>query len=164
MANATRPQPATVTDDEWEAWRAYRVMNRQLERVLEDRLQADAGISTADYGILLALSQAKDHRLRSGEIARKIAWEKSRVSHQLARLELRGLITREECDDDLRGKWAVITNDGRRAVLNAMRDHGHALREYFFDLATPEELTALRALAERISDTICPAAELEESA
>ncbi len=55
MANATRPQPATVSDDEWESWRAYRVMNRQLERALEDRLQSDAGISTADYGILLAL-------------------------------------------------------------------------------------------------------------
>lgn len=154
--------PASITADEWDAWRAFRVMNRQLDRTLEDRLQNDAGISTADYGILLALQQSKEHRLRSGEIARAIAWEKSRVSHQLGRLELRGLITREECDDDLRGKWVVITHEGRRAVLNAMRDHGHALREYFFDLATPEELAVLQRIGERVSEAICPT--LEETA
>lgn len=167
MANATRQQqaavaPASISDDEWAAWRAFRIMNRQLDRVLEERLQNDAGISTADYGILLALWQSKDHRLRSGEIARAIGWEKSRVSHQLGRLELRGLIKREECDDDLRGKWVVITHDGRRAVLSASRDHGHALREHFLDLVTPEELAALRRLGDRVSEAICPS--LEESA
>ena len=41
---------------------------------------------------------------------------------------------REDCDDDLRGKWVVLTNDGRRAVLKAMRDHNKAIREYFFDV------------------------------
>lgn len=157
----TRQQPASVSDAEWAAWRSFRRMNRMLERALEDRLQADAGISNADYGILLALWESPDHRLRSGEIARAIAWEKSRVSHQLGRLEQRDLIRREDCDDDLRGKWVVITHEGRRAVLSAMRDHGHALRENFFDHVSPEELAALSAVGERVAQRICPT--LEES-
>jgi len=63
----------------------------------------DAGISQADFIVLGRLSEAPDRRLRTGELAELLAWEKSRVSHQLKRMVQRGLVTREECGDDARG-------------------------------------------------------------
>jgi DNA-binding MarR family transcriptional regulator len=162
--SAVKEAPAAVTTEEWEVWRAFTRMQLQLQRALGDRLEANAGISSPDYTVLLVLFQAPDRRLRAARIADLIAWEKSRLSHQLTRMEQRGLVQRTECDDDLRGKWVVLTNDGRRAVLKAMRDHNRAIREYFFDVATDEEQAVLRRISDRVLGAIDPAVCHEDDA
>src|SRR6188768_946715 len=96
---------AALDDEEVDVWRAFSLMRRQLDLTLERRLQADGGISSADFAILVALQDEPSRRLRAGRIADLIGWEKSRVSHQLKRMENRGLVTREECGDDARGVW-----------------------------------------------------------
>lgn len=154
--SAVRTPPAVVTAEEWDVWRAFSRMRVQLDRALADRLEENAGISSADYVVLLVLFEAENRRLRAHRIAGLIAWEKSRLSHQLTRMEQRGLVQRTDCDDDLRGKWVVLTNDGRRAVLKAMRDHNRAIREYFFDVVTDEEQAVLRRLSDRVLGAIDP--------
>lgn len=131
-------------------------MRRQLDLTLERRLQADAGISSADFAVLMSLQEEPARRLRAGRIGDLIGWEKSRVSHQLSRMEQRGLVTREECGDDARGVWIGITAEGSRAVLAALRDHTEAIRQYFFDLLSPEEQEVLRSVSFRVLDAINP--------
>lgn len=131
-------------------------MRRQLDLTLERRLQADAGISSADFAILVSLHEQPERRLRAGRIGDIIGWEKSRVSHQLKRMEQRGLVSRAECDDDARGVWIELTPDGRRAVLAAMRDHAEAIRQYFFDQVTEDERALLLSVSQRVLDTINP--------
>jgi DNA-binding MarR family transcriptional regulator len=154
--SAVRTPPAVVTDEEWDVWRAFMLMRGQLDRALADRLEANAGISSADYVVLVELFEAPERRLRASRLAAFIAWEKSRLSHQLTRMEQRGLVQRTDCEDDLRGKWVVLTNDGRRAVLKAMRDHNHAIREYFFDVLDDEEKAVLQRLSDRVLSAIDP--------
>ena len=160
MATITRAAElralSRISDDESITWRTFVGMRRQLDLLLERRLQADAGISSADFGILVALRDAPDRRLRAGQLGDLIGWEKSRVSHQLTRMEQRGLVTREECGDDARGVWIVLTPDGSRAALGAVRDHSAALREYFFDVLTEDEQQVLRGISERVLATIDP--------
>jgi DNA-binding MarR family transcriptional regulator len=155
--SAVREAPAVVSTEEWEAWRAFTRMQLQLQKTLGDRLEANAGISSPDYTVLLVLFEAPERRLRASRIADLIAWEKSRLSHQLTRMEQRGLVRREDCDDDLRGKWVVLTNDGRRSVLKAMRDHNRAVREYFFDVVSEEEQAVLQRISDRVLGAIDPA-------
>lgn len=162
--SAVRTPIAVVTDAEWDVWRAFARMRWQLDRALSERLEANAGISTPDYVVLLVLFEAPERRLRAARIAGLIAWEKSRLSHQLTRMEQRGLVRREECEDDLRGKWVVLTNDGRRAVLKAMRDHNRAIREYFFDVLDDEEKAVLQRLSDRVLGAIDPAICHEDDA
>lgn len=131
-------------------------MRRQLDLTLERRLQADAGISSADFAVLMSLQEEPARRLRAGRIGDLIGWEKSRVSHQLSRMEQRGLVTREECGDDARGVWIGITAEGSRAVLAALRDHTEAIRQYFFDLLSPEEQEMLHSVSFRVLDAINP--------
>ena len=131
-------------------------MRRQLELTLERRLQADAGISTADYEILIALHNAPSMRLRAGQIGDIIGWEKSRVSHQITRMEQRDLVKRQECGDDARGVWVVLTDDGDRAVLNAANDRQEAVRQYFFDVLDDSEKDALLRISHKVLDTIKP--------
>lgn len=145
-----------ITQDERELWRAFYVMRRQLELALERRLQADAGISSADYEILVSLSEADSNRLRAGQIGDIIGWEKSRVSHQITRMESRDLVTRRECGDDARGVWVGLTDAGSKAVQAASRDRSNAVREYFFDALSDEEKSLLHRISTRVLERIDP--------
>jgi len=147
---------ATATDEERELWRAFFLMRRQLDLTLERRLQADSGISTADFEILSSLLEEPTNRLRAGRIADLIGWEKSRVSHQLNRMEQRNLVRREECGDDGRGVWVALTEVGSNAVLTASGDHGAVIREYFLDVLSDEEKESLLSISRRMLDTINP--------
>lgn len=144
------------TQAEKDLWRAFTLMRRQLDLTLERRLQADAGISTADYEILVSLLENPDKRLRAGQLGDIIGWEKSRVSHQISRMEARSLVKREECGDDARGVWVVLTSEGSRAALGAMRDRREAVTQYFFDPLDEEQRASLLTASRAILDTINP--------
>jgi len=148
-----------VTPDEWETWRSFRQMRRDLDRVLERELQASSEISNADFGILISLFGTPSRQLRPSELCDILGWEKSRVSHQVSRMQTRGLIERRECDTDARGTWVAITPAGSRAVLGAMRGHSASLRRHFFDALTAEEAAVITRLAERVRETTKEAAE-----
>jgi DNA-binding MarR family transcriptional regulator len=147
---------STTNEQERELWRTFFVMRRQLELTLERRLQADAGISTADFEILASLLEEPTTRLRAGQIGDIIGWEKSRVSHQITRMEQRGLVKREEYGDDARGVWVVLTAAGKTTALAATGDHSAAVREYFFDVLSDDEKVALSAISHRVLDIINP--------
>jgi len=147
-----------VSPADWELWRAFRSMGEQLSRELDRQLQRDAGLSQADYGILVSLFEAPSQRLRMGELGELLAWEKSRVSHQVARMVTRGLVRRVECDSDGRGTWVTLETDGKRALLGAMREHATAIRDLFLEQLEPEEKEILRTAARRVLDKLNPAA------
>jgi DNA-binding MarR family transcriptional regulator len=145
-------QPA-LTGPELEVWRSFYSMRRQLDRALDLQLQRDSSISAPEYDVLLALHHAADNQLRVKEICVAVGWEKSRVSHQVSRMERRGLLARTECATDARGSWITLTPDGRRAALGAMRGHVAAIRRYFFDVLG-DDGASLRDLSTRVVDAI----------
>jgi DNA-binding MarR family transcriptional regulator len=147
---------AELSTDDWEVWRDFMAMSSQLARELDRRLQADAGISHADYSVLLVLQQAPEHQLRTGELAELLAWEKSRVSHQVARMESRGLLERSECDTDGRGTWVTATAEGRHTLLGSVNNHTRAIRELFFDVLRDDQRDAIGDASVRVLDTLSP--------
>jgi len=151
-----------VSAQEWETWRSFRQMRRQLDLALERQLQDDAGISEPDYSILIMLFEAPERQLRANELGAILGWEKSRVSHQVSRMEKRGLVERRECDTDARGTWVSMTPDGKRAVLGAMRQHAATLRRYFFDVLSAEELAAIQSASAKVLDVLEPCEELDK--
>jgi DNA-binding MarR family transcriptional regulator len=152
VTDATNVSPA-----EWDAWRSFTTMRRSLDRALARNLQSTGEISAPDYELLIALFEAPDKTMRARDLAVRVGWERSRVSHQVTRMTKRGLLERTECDTDGRGTWVGLTAAGRRAVLSSMRDHAAVIREYFFDVLTSEEIATLQSLSERVLATIEPA-------
>ena len=139
-----------LDDDEQRAWRAYLRLQGGLGAELNRRLQASSGLSLADYDVLVRLTDAPDGRLRPYELQRELHWEQSRLSHHLARMHRRGLVRREECDEDRRGAYVLLTEAGREAITAAAPDHVETVRRLFIDALSPEQLRALEGLAAQV--------------
>ncbi|MEU7692585.1 MarR family transcriptional regulator [Microbispora hainanensis] len=146
--------PRWLDADEQRAWRAYLRMQGRLTARLNRQLQADSGLSLADYDVLVHLTDHEEGRLRPYELQRDLQWEQSRLSHQLTRMQRRGLVRREECADDGRGAYVVITEEGRRAITAAAPGHVETVRSVFFDGLTREQVTALERLATDVLDRL----------
>ncbi|WP_371601214.1 MarR family winged helix-turn-helix transcriptional regulator [Streptomyces sp. NBC_00564] len=58
--------------------------------------------------------------LRAKDLGAEVGWERSRLSHQISRMEKRGLVTREACADDARGSMVRLTE---RAGMRSMLPH-----------------------------------------
>lgn len=149
---------SSIDDADLQVWRSFLMMRRQLDRALEQRLQEDAGISGADFEVLMTLNSARERQLRARDLTELLGWEKSRVSHQVTRMAARGLVERQDCPTDLRGTWVVLLPAGRRAALRAMRGHNQELNRLFFDVLSAEEKAAFSAASGRILDTANPSA------
>lgn len=143
-----------LSTEEQRAWRGYLDMHAQLTARLNRQLQADAGLSLADFDVLVQLTDRRDPRLRVGELAEALQWEKSRLSHQLARMHKRGLVRREECPDDARGAVIVLTPQGKTAIEQAAPAHVATVRELVFDQLSAEEVTTLARISQRVLDRL----------
>lgn len=140
--------PRWLTAGEQAAWRGFLRMQAKLVARLNRDLSERAGLSFQDYGVLVLLSEQQDGRLRAYELGDELGWEKSRVSHHVARMEVRDLVTREPCPSDQRGLFVAITPEGRRALAHAAPAHVEAVRRAFIDQLTPEQLAALADIAD----------------
>ncbi|MFI6328880.1 MarR family winged helix-turn-helix transcriptional regulator [Micromonospora chersina] len=146
--------PRWLDAREARAWRGYRRMRRLLDLELARELMQDAGLSEPDYDVLSDLSETPDQRLRLSELADRMLWSRSRLSHHLARMQQRGLVTREEHPSDGRGSIVVLTPAGRAAIEAAAPGHVAAVRRHLIDLLTPDEIDALGALTQRVVDRL----------
>ncbi len=61
---------------------------------LRRHLLQDSGLTEADYEILAVLSEHPGGRIPAQELCALLQWEKSRLSHQLRRMQEQGLIVR----------------------------------------------------------------------
>jgi len=143
-----------LTEEEQRAWRGLLRMTAQLNARMNRQLQDEYGISLADYEVLVALSEAPGGRLRVFEVADALAWEQSRVSHQLARMQRRGLIAREDCATDARGAFAVLAEAGRAAIERAAPAHAELVRQLVFDGLGHDDLSALTEVTTRVLDRL----------
>ncbi len=150
-----------LTEDEQRAWRGLLRMTAQLNVRMNRQLQDDFGISLADYDVLVVLSEAPDGRRRVFELTDALAWEQSRVSHQLARMQRRGLVAREECPTDARGAFAVLTEAGRGAIERAAPAHVEMVRQLVFDGLRSDQLTALTDVTARVLDRLQGRSQLD---
>jgi DNA-binding MarR family transcriptional regulator len=135
------------TRTELHTWRDFLETTEALRTALAARLQSESALSTGDYAVLLALSEAEGQRMRSSAMAAHVGWERSRLSHHLGRMERRGLIRREECATDSRGAEVVLEPAGAEAFHGATVPHLRAVRELFVDALTPEQLAAAGEIA-----------------
>jgi DNA-binding MarR family transcriptional regulator len=139
----TDGQPRWLSHDEQQAWRATIRLSQLLTRQIDRDLSAH-GLNGHDYEILVQLSEAAGHRLRMTDLADATSQSRSRLSHQISRMESRGLVRRDECEGDKRGTFAVLTAQGMDTIRRVAPDHVETVRRHFIDRLTPRQLEQIR--------------------
>ena len=139
---------------EQRAWRAFLAVTRELQAELNRQLIRDAYLSEADYALLVPLSEAFEGRLRPRDLGRQVDWDRSRLSHQIRRMQERGLVVREECCTDGRGAFIVLTDRGRDAITSAAPGHVRSVRRFFFDVLQPGEVETLISIYDRVLEQV----------
>ncbi|MEU5942338.1 MarR family winged helix-turn-helix transcriptional regulator [Micromonospora sp. NPDC047548] len=143
---------AWLSEEEEHAWRAFRRLLIALPARLGRDLAHDSGLSPADYEVLSTLSEKPNHRWALKDLAAKMEWSRSRLSHHAARMQGRGLIDKEPDPLDARGCILHLTDDGFRVLEEAAPHHVVSVRSRFLDHLSPDELAVLRKLSTRIAD------------
>lgn len=141
-----------LSAEEERSWRTFIRLHQKLSKHLAADLQAHSGLSGADFQILVALTDVTEGRVRFQDLAEAIDWERSRLSHQVARMIKRGLVAREECAEDGRGAFVVITAQGREVIEAAAPKHVVTVRRLVIDALSPDDLAELGRLSGRILD------------
>lgn len=139
-----------LDDSEMRAWMGYRRMFLLLNAQVNRDLARDSGLSEPDYDVLSNLADAPDQRGRLSELAARMLWSQSRLSHHISRMEQRGLVTREECQTDARGSVVVLTKQGQRTLEKAAPHHVESVRKHIIDLLSPKQIEALGDIAETV--------------
>lgn len=139
-----------LTEPEMAAWRSYIVATMRLRQRLHRELAEGHDISLADYEVLVCVSTKPDNRIRMTELADLLGSTKSRLSHQMGRLEAEGIIRRMRDPGDKRGVVAELTEAGAALLESAAPTHVEGVREHLIDLLSPEEQKMLGEAFDRV--------------
>jgi DNA-binding MarR family transcriptional regulator len=144
------PTSPWLSEKQQSVWREWLEINTQLPATLHKQLQEHSGLSLLDFEVLVQLTDTPDPKVRVLQLANGLGWERSRLSHHIKRMESRGLVEREECPDDGRGAFVVLTPAGRAAIERAAPEHARTVRHLVFDSLTHGELDILAQFTEKV--------------
>jgi DNA-binding MarR family transcriptional regulator len=139
------PDPAQLA-----AWRRLLEVHAAVTELLEHELVAARGLPLSRYDVLLNLAEAPGGRLRMQELSASVLLSKSGLSRLVDRMVAAGLVRRERCEDDRRGWFAVLTDQGRSALRRAAPVHLRGIHEHFTRHLSPEEVEVLTATLSRV--------------
>jgi len=147
MNTATSP-----TIDHATIWNAFLRMRNALASEIGRELSRETGLSEADFDVLSVLAEHPQESVRAMALRCGLDWEKSRLSHQLKRMEQRGLVAREVCVEDNRGSMIAITPLGRERVTVARELYARILQERVFGVLTAEQIRQFGEITGAIAD------------
>ncbi len=96
-----------------QSWRGLLDQHARITGALERVLQEQHGLGVSEFEVLERLAEAQDDDNRMQELADSIHLSQSALSRLIGRLESEGLVTRTICQQDRRGIFACITDEGR---------------------------------------------------
>jgi DNA-binding MarR family transcriptional regulator len=123
-----------LTKAEQSAWRSWIAVATKLPEALSKDLETQHGLTLTDYEILAHLSESPNRQLRMSELAKATLASRSKLSHQITRLETLGLVERRTCNVDGRGQFAQLTPKGFRKIQAAAKDHVASVRKHLVDV------------------------------
>jgi DNA-binding MarR family transcriptional regulator len=147
MARTAAPQ---LSDQQFEAWKAFLRAQAALIRTLDRQLDAEQGLPITFFDVLAQLSQAGG-QLRMSELADAVLLSRSGVTRLVDRMERDGLVRREQCPTDRRASYATLTAEGKRALKQAKPVHFRGIAEHFARHLSCAEAKTLAAALGRMA-------------
>ena len=119
--------------------RAHNAINARLDSDI-----AKHGLTPTEFGILEVLHHKGP--LLLGEIQRKILVTSGGITYLVDRLVDKGLVKREQCPDDRRARYAVLTPAGDALIRGIFPSHARRIAQAMSGLTVREQEMAARLL------------------
>jgi DNA-binding MarR family transcriptional regulator len=151
MDQLTAQELKPLSDSEEAFFRALAHAFVALPKAFDADLMREHGMSLSEYLTLMHLSEAPERWMRMSDLAAIADLSLSGMTRVVARLEKQGLVVRERSASDGRSWYAVLTEEGLRALETAWPTHLASARRHVLDHLTGVDLdaitTAIRAFA-----------------
>ncbi|QWW72347.1 MarR family winged helix-turn-helix transcriptional regulator [Rhizobium sp. WYJ-E13] len=142
-----RDEPQSHLDrHELALWQALKKISATTASVM--RGEIGPGVSGADFSVLSRIEELGEQGqvLAQSDLMKSLGWDKSRLSHQLTRMQERGLIERRR-----NGREAeVVLREAGRALLASARPKQVAIVKNYLSQLTEAEAEAMEALAAKL--------------
>lgn len=149
--------PRWLTPDEQQHWRAWLTLSMLLPEALDRDLREQFDIGLGEYEILVHLSESDEGRVRMSDLAHATLASRSKLTHQISRMERAGWVSREKCAEDARGQWAVLTDSGWALIRAAAPVHVASVRERLLDVLGEDDFATFGTLAARVAQPLSEA-------
>lgn len=141
---------STPTDPKTAAYALLFQAQSRLTIRLSESLSAAGTVPLDVFEVLDTVSQSPDGRMRLSDLAVALGLSRSGLTRRMDRVEKAGYVSREECSDDKRGAFAVMTESGRRAHDENLPVFRETVRAHFEDRITEGEARQLGAVMKRV--------------
>lgn len=123
--------PPGVPEPQLSAWRAMLNAHTALVERIDAELAAANLPPLSWYDVLWAVRRAPGRRIRMAQLADSLTLSRGGLTKLADRLESEGLLRREPADDDGRGFYAAITDEGIAILRRMWSVYSRVLRETF---------------------------------
>jgi MarR family 2-MHQ and catechol resistance regulon transcriptional repressor len=154
--------PASLDRRQDTALKLLIVMSRALNAVTEHVSKEDMeqhGITPTEFAILEALYHKGP--LLLGEVQRKILVTSGGITYLVDRLVEKGLVKREQCPEDRRARYAVLTPTGQALIKKIFPAHAARIEEAMSGLTQAEQREAT-ALLRKLGLAVASRTQAEE--
>jgi DNA-binding MarR family transcriptional regulator len=156
VEGAASPRSLAPDDPRLSSWRAFLQAHARVTRRLDEDLQANHGLSLAEYDALLQIATAPERRLRMNLIAERVLLSRSGVTRLVDRLVAEGAVERVACSTDARGAEAVLTSGGLARLRQASRTHLAGVQRYFLESIQADDRAAIERGLTRVVSAVGP--------
>jgi DNA-binding MarR family transcriptional regulator len=133
---------STPSPERLRTWQLYFQTSLALIDVLGAEFERDTDLTFPTYDVLIHLED-DPNGLRMNDLAERILYSKSGLTHVVDRLERDGYVQRVRPENDRRSIFVVLTDEGRSAMEQARLHHRHSIQEHFARHLTDADIKAL---------------------
>jgi DNA-binding MarR family transcriptional regulator len=143
-----------LTEQEQRLWHAWKIAADNVRQRVAKDIKTGSGLSDQDFGIVTRLVELGGGELRQNDLGALLQWDRTRLSHQLTRMETRGLVSRSSVNG---GVLVRVTDEGARLVRVARPVHAAAVRKHLLQRTEGVDQTALLGILEQLALDVPPA-------
>jgi DNA-binding MarR family transcriptional regulator len=151
---------ANMSELQSDTWLQLIAISELLPAALDAQLRRDSQLTHFEFAVLSVIQLSPLGALSPGDIAKAVNATLARLSHVLARLEQRALVSRVVSPHDRRGVEVRLTTAGRRVVVKATPGHIATAKALVVDHFSDDELEVLGGFLRRITDRLDPSDRL----
>ena len=155
----TQPMEKELTSERMAAWEGLIRTVGALMKTFDQELDKSLGLPLTWYDVQVQLGGADGGRLRMQALAERVVLSRSGLTRLVDRMEKAGLVRREHSQEDRRGYYAVLTEEGRQAFDKAQPIHRSDIQEHFARHLSDADVRALTKIIGKVRQAIQPSSD-----